>query len=240
VFRVRAGLAVGAAALLARRKISVSGGHWAFLGPDEKSELAPEFSQTDSMKEQFFQDDESLIRWIVSQLCQKKIVGLCHGRMEFGPRALGNRSLIADPRHAEMKDLINRKIKHREPFRPFAASVLSEYQDAWFENAFYCPAMEAVFNVKNSSKIPAVVHVDNTCRIQTVRKDTQPFFWALLEHFRKKTGVPLLLNTSFNEREPIVCSHKDAIRCFMKSGIDCLVMGRRSYIRIEDALALTA
>ena len=125
----------------------------------------------------------------IHELAKEKIIGLFHGRMEFGPRALGNRSILSDPRSFSMKDRLNHRVKHREAFRPFAASVLWEQQESWFENSFYSPTMEAVFTVKEKSKkkIPAVVHVDGTCRIQSVRKDIQPFYWKLIEAFHEKT-----------------------------------------------------
>jgi carbamoyltransferase len=151
--------------------------------------------------------------------------------MEFGPRALGSRSILADPRAASMRERLNTRVKHRETFRPFAASVQAEHQSRWFKDVFDCHAMEGVFEVRENvrSQIAAVVHVDNSCRIQTVRRETQPFFWELLDAFRKLTGVPMLINTSFNDNEPIVCTVDDAIRCFQRSDLDHLVIGLKVF-----------
>ena len=140
-----------------------------------------------------------------------------------------------------MKDKLNARVKHRESFRPFAASVLSEHQDDWFEQPFFAPTMEAVFPVKehSKSKIPAVVHADGSCRIQSVTREFQPFYYTLIEAFRKKTGVPMLLNTSFNDSEPIVCTEEDAIKCFMNCEMDLLAIGNRVFSRKSGALSLT-
>ena len=160
-------------------------------------------------------------------LASGKIVGWFQGRMEFGPRALGNRSILADPRQEEIKDTLNRRIKHRESFRPFAPSVLEEYVDAYFEDAFASPFMQMVFKVRPEQrpKIPAIRHVDQTGRVQSVSKSVNPKFWRLIDAFRQRTGIPLLLNTSFNESEPIVCSPQDALHCFATTKMDALVLG---------------
>jgi carbamoyltransferase len=160
-------------------------------------------------------------------LSQGQIVGWFQGRMEFGPRALGNRSILADPRRPEMKDRINAAVKFREPFRPFAPSVPVEYSDTYFENVGESPYMILVTQVKPgmAKSIPAVTHVDNTARLHTVSREVNPLYWELLQSFGKKTGVPVLLNTSFNVRgEPIVCTPKEAIACFYNSGLDALVI----------------
>ena len=160
-------------------------------------------------------------------LASGKIVGWFQDRMEFGPRALGNRSILADPRQEEIKDTLNRRIKHRESFRPFAPSVLEEYVDAYFEDAFPSPFMQMVFKVRpeQRAKIPAIRHVDQTGRVQSVSKSVNPKFWRLIDAFRQRTGIPLLLNTSFNENEPIVCSPQDALHCFATTKMDALVLG---------------
>jgi len=233
-----AGTAVGAAILSSRAIVRPARGHWALLGPGGSpagfSPIVPE-----GTREQKFFDDESLIEWIVHALCDNRIVGLFHGRMEFGPRALGGRSILADPRKPEMRGRLNERIKRRESFRPFAASVLWEHQAKWFKGSFFSPHMEAVFEVQESvrSHIPAVVHVDQTCRVQSVVAESQPFYWNLIEAFRRKTGVPLLINTSFNDNEPIVCTEQDAFRCFLNSDLDCLVVGHRAYVKEAMALA---
>ncbi len=160
-------------------------------------------------------------------LAEGKIVGWFQGRMEFGPRALGSRSILADPRTAEIKEVLNRRIKHRESFRPFAPAILEEYLEEYFEEPFSSPFMLLVFKVKPEKRrvVPATEHVDHTGRVQSVSKATNPRFWILIEAFRKRTGIPLLLNTSFNENEPIVCSPQDALNCFATTKMDALALG---------------
>jgi carbamoyltransferase len=160
-------------------------------------------------------------------LAEGKIVGWFQGRMEFGPRALGNRSILADPRQSEMKDRLNLRIKHRESFRPFAPAVLEEYVDEYFEDSSPSPFMLMVFKVRPDKRplIPATRHVDNTGRVQSVSRQVNPRFWGLIDQFRKRTGIPLVLNTSFNENEPIVCSPQDALHCFATTRMDALALG---------------
>ncbi|GAB4268330.1 MAG: carbamoyltransferase [Candidatus Rifleibacteriota bacterium] len=157
------------------------------------------------------------------------IVGWFQGKMEMGPRALGNRSLLADPRRRDMRDILNRKIKHREEFRPFAPSVLEEKANEWFEIPGKSVSDEFMLfafptRKKLHEKIPAVVHVDNTSRIQVVKRETNPKYHALISEFEKLTGIPMVLNTSFNDSEPIVMSPEDAIKTFLKTGIDVLFL----------------
>lgn len=164
---------------------------------------------------------------IAKLIADGKIIAWFQGRMEFGPRALGNRSILADPRRADMKDIINAKVKFREPFRPFAPSVLEEKADEYFEGPSHSPFMLLVAPVKESKKniIPAVTHVDGTARVQTVNTTQNPLYYRLISEFEKLTGVPVILNTSFNVKgEPIVFSPDDAIKCFLKTDIDYLVM----------------
>ncbi|NBX81503.1 carbamoyltransferase, partial [bacterium] len=151
-------------------------------------------------------------------------------------------SILADPRRKEMKNKLNDRVKHRESFRPFAASVIMEFQDQWFENAFYAPTMEAVFQVRPNmrSKIAGVVHEDGSCRIQSVLQKSQPFYYQLIEEFRKLTGVPMLINTSFNDSEPIVLTSEDAIRCFLTTEMDYLILENRLFCKKGSALSLTA
>ena len=158
-----------------------------------------------------------------------KIVAWFQGRMEFGPRALGNRSLLADPRRPDMRNILNQKVKHREDFRPFAPSVMAEHADEWFdvgphmtshEFMLFAPAVKAA----QRDRIPAVMHQDGTARVQLVSRKSNPRFHELIAHFHAQTGVPIVVNTSFNDSEPIVCSPTDAIVTFRKSGIDALVM----------------
>jgi carbamoyltransferase len=161
-------------------------------------------------------------------LSEGHVIGWFQGRMEWGPRALGNRSILADPRRAEMKDVINRKVKFREPYRPFAPSVLEEDVAEYFHFSGTSPFMTFVCRVRDDQreKLPAVTHVDGTARIQTVSRAHNPRYWDLLNEFKALTGVPVLLNTSFNVKgEPIVCTPEDAVRCFLNTDIDYLVLG---------------
>jgi carbamoyltransferase len=157
-----------------------------------------------------------------------KIIGWFQGRMEFGQRALGNRSILADPRKKEMKDMINRIVKYRESFRPFAPAILDEFGKEYFRDYEFTPYMEKVLYFKKNmrEKIPAVCHIDGTGRLQSVSKETNPLFWTLINEFRKITGIPLILNTSFNlNGEPIVHSVSDALRTFYSCGLDILIIG---------------
>jgi carbamoyltransferase len=158
-----------------------------------------------------------------------KIVAWFQGRMEFGPRALGNRSLLADPRRPDMRNILNQKVKHREDFRPFAPSVLAERADEWFEVGAHSTSHEFMLfacavKAGRGDRIPAVVHQDGSARVQLVRRESNPRFHELISFFLAQTGVPLVINTSFNDSEPIVCTPTDAIVTFRKSGIDALFM----------------
>jgi carbamoyltransferase len=163
-----------------------------------------------------------------AMLSDGKVLGWYQGRMEWGPRALGNRSILADPRRADMKDVINSKVKFREAYRPFAPSVLEEDAPRFFHVTAAAPFMTIVCRVRDDVKarIPAVTHVNGTARIQTISRAHNPRYWTLVDAFKTLTGVPVVLNTSFNVRgEPIVCTPEDAVQCFLKTDIDCLVMG---------------
>ncbi|MFM9908866.1 MAG: carbamoyltransferase [Chitinophagaceae bacterium] len=170
--------------------------------------------------------DEELYNYVANRLVNAGVVGWFSGRSEFGPRALGGRSILADPRRNDAKDLLNAKIKRRESFRPFAPSILKEYVDEYFELSEPVPFMEKVFPIKKEkhSIIPAVTHVDGTGRLQTVDQQVSPRYYALIDAFRIKTGVPILLNTSFNENEPIVNTPAEALDCFLRTQMDMLVM----------------
>jgi carbamoyltransferase len=172
-------------------------------------------------------DEATLVDRVAAALADGAIAGWFQGRMELGPRALGNRSLLADPRRAEMKDVLNARVKHREPFRPFAPSVLAERASEWFVDAQPSPAMLLVLPVMPElrARVPAIVHVDGSGRLQTVERATNPRFYRLIEAFARLTGVPMLLNTSFNENEPIVCTPAEAIACFQRTKIDLLALG---------------
>lgn len=171
-------------------------------------------------------NDEDLYERVANRLVDSGVVGWFQGRAEFGPRALGGRSILADPRRNDAKDLLNAKIKRRESFRPFAPSILREYVDEYFEMNDEVPFMEKVFPIKKEKHliIPAVTHVDGTGRLQSVDKIISPRYYNLIETFRQKTGVPILLNTSFNENEPIVNSPAEALDCFLRTKMDMLVL----------------
>ncbi len=156
-----------------------------------------------------------------------KVIGWFQGRMEWGPRALGNRSIVCDPRRADMKEILNSKIKRRESFRPFAPSILREAVADWFEEEDDVPFMMQIFQIreKKRTEIPAVTHVDGSGRLQTVHKETNPRYHRLIACFAELTRVPILLNTSFNENEPIVCTPKEAMACFLRTKMDVLVLG---------------
>jgi carbamoyltransferase len=173
-------------------------------------------------------DEEELCRRTAEELAEGGIVGWFQGRMEWGARALGNRSILADPRRADMREILNTKIKLRERFRPFAPSILEEALDEYFVGAVPDPFMIQVYPVRPEKRqvIPAVTHVDGSGRLQTVSSRTNPLYWQLLKAFEKITGVPVLLNTSFNENEPIVHQPAEALDCFLRTRMDMLVMGR--------------
>ena len=175
----------------------------------------------------FMADEEDLLRRTAQAIVDGKVVGWFQGRMEWGPRALGNRSILADPRRADMKRILNAKIKRRESFRPFAPSILREAVSEWFEQDDDVPFMMEVFQVRARKReaIPAVTHVDGSGRLQTVHRETNPLYYRLIEHFRDLTGVPLVLNTSFNENEPVVCYCDEALDCFLRTQMDVLVLG---------------
>jgi len=156
-----------------------------------------------------------------------KILGWFHGRAEWGPRALGNRSIVADPRRPEMKEILNRRIKHREIFRPFAPSILAESTSDYFEKSHPSPFMTLAYSVRpeKRDKIPAPTHVDGTGRLQTVTREANPRYWQLIKAFQILTGVPVVLNTSFNLKgEPIVNTPANAFNTFSKSEMDALVL----------------
>jgi carbamoyltransferase len=172
-------------------------------------------------------DEDELCAWTAERIAEGKIVGWFQGRMEWGSRALGNRSIVADPRRPDMREIINTKIKFREKFRPFAPSILEEALDTYFVGAVPDPFMVQVYPVRPEKRrvIPAVTHVDGSGRLQTVSRRTNPLYWRLIRAFEKQTGVPVLLNTSFNENEPIVHKPGEGLDCFLRTGMDVLVLG---------------
>ncbi len=170
---------------------------------------------------------EEIARATAKRIADGKIVGWFQGRLEFGPRALGNRSILVDPRRAEMKDILNSRIKHREPFRPFAPSILEERVGDYFEQSHPSPFMLMTYRVRPEKRdeIPAPTHVDGTGRLQTVNREQNPLYWRLIKEFETLTGVPVVLNTSFNENEPVVCRPEEAIECFLRTKMDVLSIG---------------
>jgi carbamoyltransferase len=174
-------------------------------------------------------DEDVLCARVAQAVADGKVVGWFQGRMEWGPRALGNRSIVCDPRRADMKEILNAKIKRRESFRPFAPSVLEEHVSDWFEEDDAVPFMMQVFQIRQDKRatLPAVTHVDGSGRLQTVSRKTNPKYARLIDAFYKLTGVPMVLNTSFNENEPVVCRPSEALDCFLRTKMDVLVLGNR-------------
>jgi carbamoyltransferase len=206
-------------------------GYW---GEEHGPDATEAFLKEAGIPYRRIEDEEKLISYTVDRLQQGKVIGWSQGRFEWGPRALGNRSIIADPRRADMKDIVNTKIKFREPFRPFAPSVLAEKAEEFFvlpgaKNHYPARFMLYVVDVKEDKQeaIPAITHVDGTGRLQTVRRETNPRYYRLIETFEQATGVPLVLNTSFNLKgEPIVNTPREALNTFSQSGMDTLVLGQ--------------
>ncbi len=179
---------------------------------------------------------EDIAPYCAQRLAEGQLVGWYQGRMEWGPRALGNRSILANPTRADMQDIVNRWVKFREDFRPFAPSVLAEKSQEYFDAHYPSPYMLFVCPVKDGKGdvIPAVTHIDGTARFHTVDRDANPLYWDVINEFGKITGVPVVLNTSFNVRgEPIICTPKEAIRCFFSTGLDVLIMG--NYVLRKDS-----
>lgn len=225
-----AGTAIGAAAYAAHDvspKTQRSVMDHALLGTFYSDEAIEEMLRANDISyKRFLQAD--LTARVADIIAHGGIVGWFQGAMEFGPRALGNRSILADPRVVNMKDILNQKIKHRETFRPFAPAIPVERAHEFFEiDGEESPFMLKVFPVRPSKRtiIPAVTHVDGTARVQTVSRAVHPLFWELLTAFGKKTGVPILVNTSFNENEPIVRTPGEALNCFLKTKMDALALG---------------
>lgn len=173
-----------------------------------------------------YDDEGELCKTTATAITESKVIGWFQGRMEWGPRALGNRSILGDPRRADMKDILNLKIKRRESFRPFAPSILRECVTEWFEQDDDVPFMMEVFQVRaeKRAQVPATTHVDGSGRLQTVHKETNPRYHRLIEAYREITGVPIVLNTSFNENEPVVCKPQEALDCFLRTKMDVLVL----------------
>ena len=177
---------------------------------------------------------EPLLEAVADQIAAGNVVGWFQGRMEWGPRALGNRSIVAHPGLPNMKDILNARIKHREWFRPFAPSIMAERQHEYFEHDHPSPFMLHVYKIRpeKRAELCAVNHVDDTGRLQTVSREENPLYYDLIQAFERKTGIPVILNTSFNENEPIVCAPEEAIDCFKRTRMDALAIG--PYLRTED------
>ena len=196
-----------------------------YVGPTYSNEEIREFLDSKNISYQQLQHDE-LLQTTAKLISDGNIVGWYQGKMEWGPRALGSRSILADPRKIEMKDILNEKIKHRESFRPFAPSILEEYVSEYFDIDRPSPYMLFVAPVKKPEIIPAVTHVDGTGRLQTVNRDTNPLYYDLINEFYKITGVPVIINTSMNVMgEPIVNTPEQAHQMIVKTDMDCIVMG---------------
>ncbi len=199
----------------------------AYLGPKFGNEEIRTFLDNNSIQYQYFEKEDELLVNTAKLIADGNVIGWFQGRMELGPRALGARSILADPRRPDMQDILNSKVKHREGFRPFAPSVLEEYASEYFDCDRPSPYMLFVVDVKKDKQkaIPAITHVDGTARFQTVNKHQSPRYWKLIKKFQELTSVPVVVNTSFNVMgEPIVCTPREAFTCFESTGIDYLVM----------------
>ncbi len=199
----------------------------AYLGPKFNNEEIKVLLDSKGVKYKYFEKEDELLNNTAKLIADGNVIGWFQGRMELGPRALGARSILADPRRQDMQDILNLKVKHREGFRPFAPSVLEEYAQEYFDCDRPSPYMLFVVDVKKDmhDKVPAITHVDGTARFQTVNKLQSPRYWKLIKEFQELTSVPVVVNTSFNVMgEPIVCSPEEALRCFQSTGIDHLVV----------------
>ena len=198
----------------------------AYTGPEFNDEAIKTALFANNFRFECYSDQE-LTKLAAHDIAAGLVVGWFQGRMEFGPRALGNRSIVADPRRAEMKDVLNDRIKKREPFRPFAPSILEERVGDYFEQTHPAPTMLMVYQIKEERRgeIPAVTHVDGSGRLQTVSREVNARYYQLISDFAALTGVPIVLNTSFNENEPIVCTPQQALDCFQKTKMDVLYLG---------------
>jgi carbamoyltransferase len=224
-----AGTSIGAALYVQHQELNQPRSYvmrHVYYGPEyDTSEIRKELDDAGVQYHPLAQED--LVEQTARSIADGKIIGWFQGRMEFGPRALGNRSILADPRRHDMKDILNQRIKFREHFRPFCPSVLAESTGEFFETDYPSPFMVQAYRIKPAQRerIPAVTHQDGTGRLQTVEKDVNPLYWNLLHRFGELTGVPILINTSFNENEPIVNTPHQALDCFLRTNMDALVMG---------------
>ena len=205
-----------------------------YTGPEYTDEEIKEFLDSKDINYETF-DRESLLQNTAKLITEGSIVGWYQGKMEWGPRALGNRSILADPRNKKMKEILNEKIKHRESFRPFAPSIMEEYISDYFEIDIPSPYMLMVAKIKQPEKIPAVTHVDGTGRLQSVSKDSNPLYYDLINEFYKITNVPIIINTSMNVMgEPIVNTPEQAYNMVLKTDMDCIVLGNNIIFAKEN------
>ena len=223
------GIAVGAAYHVWNQELGESRGfvmEHAYTGPQFTDEECADAVRAAGFEPRRLEDAE-LFTHVAERIAEGDVVGWFQGRMEFGPRALGNRSIVVDPRRHDMKDILNARIKHREPFRPFAPSILAEAAGDWYDQDYTSPFMVLVYKTRpeKRERIPAVNHVDDTGRLQTVEERVSPRYYALIKAFADRTGVPIVLNTSFNENEPIVMTPEHAVETFAKTKMDLLVLG---------------
>jgi carbamoyltransferase len=198
----------------------------AYLGPEYTD--ATIRSELDAKGVQYRElGREALLEETAAEIAAGNVVGWFQGRMEWGPRALGNRSILAHPGLPNMKDVLNARIKHREAFRPFAPAVIAERQTDIFEGTHPSPYMLHVYKIRPEwrSRLVAVNHVDDTGRLQSVKREENPLYYDLIRAFERRTGIPVILNTSFNENEPIVCAPSEAIECYLRTKMDVLVIG---------------
>eukprot|EP01022_Parablepharisma_sp_SALTPOND_P020495 TRINITY_DN3745_c0_g8_i1.p2 TRINITY_DN3745_c0_g8~~TRINITY_DN3745_c0_g8_i1.p2 ORF type:complete len:575 (-),score=50.91 TRINITY_DN3745_c0_g8_i1:2930-4654(-) len=224
-----AGTAIGAALWVYNHELReprIEPMYHSYFGSCFSDEQIEEFLQSKGIEYKKYGDDE-LLDVVADRLINAGVIGWFQGRAEFGPRALGHRSILADPTREDAKELLNLKIKRREPFRPFAPSILKEFVDEYFMDSDSVPFMEKVFQFKEDKKLSlkAVVHIDGSGRLQSVDREIEPKYYGLIERFYQKSGVPILLNTSFNENEPIVNTPEEAYNCFARTKMDMLVMG---------------
>ncbi|MFM8469710.1 MAG: carbamoyltransferase [Limisphaerales bacterium] len=232
-----AGGAIGSAFMVLHRlggngtRFHMDHGYWGPSASDAEIKALLDRRAADIAAEkcavEILSDESELCRRTAQAITEGKVIGWFQGRMEWGPRALGNRSILGDPRRADMKDILNLKIKRRESFRPFAPSILREHVAEWFEQEDDVPFMMEVFQVRPEKRalVPATTHVDGSGRLQTVHKETNARYHRLIESYRTLTGVPMILNTSFNENEPVVCRPEEALDCFLRTKMDVLVLG---------------
>lgn len=233
------GLAIGAALHTYHSVLGQSRRHelkTSYLGPEFSDSRIQSALQSAGLAHQKM-DRPALLDAVAEEIASGNVVGWFQGRMEWGPRALGNRSIVAHPGLPDMKDILNARIKRREWFRPFAPSILAEYQPEYFEHDHPSPFMLHVYKIRSEKRkqLCAVNHVDDTGRLQSVTRDENPIYYDLISAFHRKTGIPVVLNTSFNENEPIVCTPEEAIDCFQRTRMDALAIG--SFLLLKDSAA---